>query len=223
MLGEGCWPMCWRVHWIIPIYKRKAVSDPSNYRGVHLTTLLSKVAERIINSLMTPFLQKTGAFGTPQFAFQKGLSANDLIAYLVCYWILCLTNREKIGIYLSDISGAFDKVEKVRLMQKLANAGLNDNLVNLLQDYLSIRAAYVLSNGEKSEQMGLENTVFQGTVLGPTLWNVSFKDITDLPELADAVSALFADDLSITTAFSQHTSNAEIKRKMGTYQDATHR
>jgi len=92
MLREGCWPMCWRVHWIIPIYKRKAVSDPSNYRGVHLTTLLSKVAERIINSLMTPFLQKTGAFGTPQFAFQKGLSANDLIAYLVCYWILCLTN-----------------------------------------------------------------------------------------------------------------------------------
>ena len=223
MLCKGCWPRCWRVHWIIPIYKRNAVSDPSNYRGVHLTTLLSKVAERIINSLMTPFFQQTGAFGTPQFAFQKGLSANDLVAYLICYWILCLNNREKIGIYLNDISGAFDKVEKFRLLQKLADTGLNDNLRKLLQDYLSIRAAYILSNGEKSDQMDLENTIFQGTVLGPSLWNVFFKDITDLPELADAVIALFADDLSITKAFPHFTSNDEIEKQMGVYQNATHK
>ena len=48
MLREGHWPKLWRFHNLIPLYKRKSVSGPNNYRGIHLTCVLSKVAERII-------------------------------------------------------------------------------------------------------------------------------------------------------------------------------
>ena len=48
MLQHGIWPGAWKVHWIVPLYKRKAVFDPNNYRGVHLTAQLSKVAESVI-------------------------------------------------------------------------------------------------------------------------------------------------------------------------------
>ena len=33
---------------VVPIHKKKAKSDPNNYRGVYMTSVVSKVCERII-------------------------------------------------------------------------------------------------------------------------------------------------------------------------------
>jgi len=38
------WP--WQWHWLAPVYKKKSVSNPGNYRGVHLTAHLGKSVER---------------------------------------------------------------------------------------------------------------------------------------------------------------------------------
>ena len=51
ILNQGKWPSCWKVHWVLPLYKRKSRSAPGNYRGIHLTNQLSKVAERFIGKL----------------------------------------------------------------------------------------------------------------------------------------------------------------------------
>ena len=48
LLYEGCWPRVWKTHLIVPIYKKGSAFNPGNYRGVHLTSILSKLAERII-------------------------------------------------------------------------------------------------------------------------------------------------------------------------------
>ena len=45
ILETGVWPQFWREHWIVPLYKKKSVYNPSNYRGIHLTAQLSKVIE----------------------------------------------------------------------------------------------------------------------------------------------------------------------------------
>ena len=42
ILRCGIWPAMWLAHWIIPLYKKKAKSNPTNYRGVHLTAQLSR-------------------------------------------------------------------------------------------------------------------------------------------------------------------------------------
>ena len=204
------------------IHKKNAVSNPSNYRGVHLTTVFSKVAEKLLNALLIPFWQRTDGFGSFQFAFQKGLSCKDLVAALVCSWILALNGRKKVGVFLSDISGAFDKVEVHRLMAKLEATGINNELLNLLRDYLSAREAYVVVNGERSARIVLANTVFQGTVLGPSLWNVFFKDVAEIPELKDATPSQFADDLTVTNEFPPNLSNSFILSKMQDYVKGVH-
>ena len=56
MLACGCWPTIWREHLVIPLYKKKARSDPTNYKGVHVTSQLSKVAERILGNHFQRFL-----------------------------------------------------------------------------------------------------------------------------------------------------------------------
>ena len=80
ILDSGEWPDGWRIHWVLPLYKKKSVWDPKNYRGVHLTAQLSKAVERLLGSLSLSFLQATGAFGENQFAYTTGRGCKDLLA-----------------------------------------------------------------------------------------------------------------------------------------------
>ena len=63
ILKFGEWPTLWREHWVVPLFKRKSVYNPGNYRGIHLTSQISKVAKRIIASLFVPQLINLGTYG----------------------------------------------------------------------------------------------------------------------------------------------------------------
>ena len=84
---------------------------------------------------------------------------------------------EKIVGYLSDISGAFDRVCKEYLLAKLHQYGVGSTYLNFLDAYLQPRQAQVIVEGAASDQFVIRNTVFQGTVLGPPLWNTFFSDV----------------------------------------------
>ena len=49
--------------------QRKSVYDLGNYRGIHLTSQISKVAESVVAFLAVPQLIYTAAFGRNQFAY----------------------------------------------------------------------------------------------------------------------------------------------------------
>ena len=96
---------------------------------------------------------------------------------LVMSWTLAICCGQKVGAYLSDISGAFDKVFKPYLLAKLQAAGIIADFLNFLDSYLEPRIGRVVVQGTASDDFELADSVFQGTVLGPTLWNVFFEDI----------------------------------------------
>ena len=96
---QSCWPTAWKFHWTIPLYKRLSPSLPKNYRGIHLTCILGKIAERVIGQPMFDFIEKQGGYGDCQFAYRKGFSMKDLLAYVVLLWLRALDQSRKIGIY----------------------------------------------------------------------------------------------------------------------------
>ena len=51
ILNCGVWPQIWMKHWLAPLFKKKSVYNPGNYRGIHLTAQLSKVVERMFKML----------------------------------------------------------------------------------------------------------------------------------------------------------------------------
>ena len=79
-------------------------------------------------------------------------------------------------MYCSDVSGAFDKVRSERLVTKLEHLGVRGKLLHFLSSWLENREAIVVADGACSRKAMLYNMVFQGTVLGPPLWNVYFSD-----------------------------------------------
>ena len=82
LLNEGLWPNMWRLHQICPLYKRNTAFYAGNYRGVHLTCILAKTAERVIGQSLVPFLQKR-SYGPYQWVFTPGMSTRNLVIALM--------------------------------------------------------------------------------------------------------------------------------------------
>ena len=223
ILDCGRWPRVWKLHWVSPLHKKGSVYDPNKYRGLHLTPVVSKVVERVFAHVLVPFLSSTCAFGETQWAFQKKIGCKDLICVLVNRWLLAFQERKRVGLYLSDISGAFDRVERTRLCRKLRRAGLNHKFVRFFLDFLDVREAVVIASGASSDPFCLSNMVFQGTVLGPYLWNVFFKDVSGAITATEGFrDTKFADDLSASKEFPVTTPNADILAELRSCQASTH-
>ena len=56
-----------------------------------------------------------------------------------------------MGLYCSDVSGAFDRVRCVRLVEKLRRSGLHPTIVRFLESWLEDRISMVVVGGEMSE------------------------------------------------------------------------
>ena len=223
ILKFGEWPTIWREHWIVPPYKRKSVYDPGNYRGIHLTSQIIKVAERVIASLFVPQLIHTGAYGRNQFAYMPERGARDALAQLVLTWISLLAKRRKIAVYCSDVTGAFDKVNSRILLRKLRARGVSDEILLVVQSWLYERRARVAVGGKFSRDMKIHNMVYQGTVLGPPLWNINYADAALAVKVHDFLESMFADDLNCFKDFGLSTSNLELHTEMRQCQGEFHK
>ena len=70
--------------------------------------------------------------------------------------------------------------------------------------------ARVVVDGVGSDLMEIANAVFQGTVLGPPLWNTFFGNVLTPAKSLEAVSDLFADDLNAFWKLDRLAENGEV-------------
>ena len=222
MLQMGRWPEIWRSHRVCPLYKKGVVYKPSNYRGLHITPVRSKVAERVIKIPLSNFLEATDGYGSSQWAFRKQRGCTDLVLLLVCSWLNAFQRRHKVGVFLSDIASAFDRVDSAKLLAKMRRLGICKKILVFFEDYLAPRSARVAVDGEVSDIFILQNMVFQGTVFGPSLWNIFFADVHEPAQRNGATEGRFADDLSISKEFFRNTSNEDIVSDMRQSQSDIH-
>ena len=66
---------------IIPIYKKGATEDPSNYTPISRTSALSKFFEKVIKNQIDDYLEKNHLLGPIQFALCRGFSTTDAFLY----------------------------------------------------------------------------------------------------------------------------------------------
>ena len=142
---------------------------------------------------------------------------------LVCRWLWAIDQDFKVGVYLSDISGAFDKVDRHLLRNQLADVGVSGSMLEFLFDYLAPRRAVVVVQGHESEEFIIDDQVFQGTVLGPPLWHVFFESVDNVLLTVLFNLAKFADDLTAFKNFESSMSNGLIKQELVACQQAVHR
>ena len=97
-----------------------------------------------------------------------------------------------VGILSTDMSKAFNSVNRPLMLSKLKSYGFNDSFVNMVNSYLSdcynrVRLGCSVTSGWKSVVRGCP----QGSSLGPLIWNI-FQN--DLVYNIDANISMYADD-----------------------------
>ena len=69
-LKESCFPDCWKVSSIVPIFKNIGKRPAAkNYRPVSLLSVVSKVYEKLLNNMIVHHPEKCGLFMTCSMAF----------------------------------------------------------------------------------------------------------------------------------------------------------
>ena len=110
-----------------------------------------------------------------------------------------------------------------RLVAKLKAKMVHPNVVAVLASWLRPRRAHVVVEGQQSSELALANTVFQGTVLGPMLWNLFFEDAREAINDCFFSEVVFADDWNAYRIFPACVPNDTIRANIKTCQDELHR
>ena len=144
------------------------------------------------------------------------------MAYLVLSWLAAFKEKASVALYMSDVSGAFDRVSASRLLEKLGARGIPEDLYAVIKSWLRKRLAHVIVGGSQSDPMALENMVFQGTVWGPPLWNSFYADSRRPIQKAGFQEIVFADDLNAWKKYESGTSHEQMLADMKTCQGELH-
>ena len=75
----GSFPACWRQANVTPIPKGPQTSSVANYRLIFITSVLSKMLERLVSVRLGRFMERSGVLPTTQFAYRKGLGTCDAL------------------------------------------------------------------------------------------------------------------------------------------------
>ena len=76
-------------------------------------------------------------------------------------WIPAICSGKKIGLYLSDITGAFDRVFKNFMIAKLHSVGVPDLYLDFLSSYLEPRIGHVAVESVLPDVFTLADSVFE--------------------------------------------------------------
>lgn len=191
-LSEGIFPENWKQAIICPVLKNgKDSTHPASYRPVALLSSISKVFERLVHEQLLKYCLNNNILPQEQFGFLKGRSAEWQLLAILEDWHVALDSHKHVHAAFLDAAKAFDRVDHTILLRTLATIGIGGAALQWFQSYLSHRTICTKVSQSCSSPQPITSGVPQGSVLGPLLFIVHFKD---LPSAVCASSALFADD-----------------------------
>ena len=204
-LVQGHFPGLWKVGRVVFICKpSKDATLVESYRPITLLSFIGKVFERVLNDAIVVHLNVTRGLHEAQYGFRQFLGTEEAI-HKALDFIKSSRTRHRLTAALScDIRGAFDNADW--------NAILNSEPLRLLPHYIlhclrSYFTGRVVTCNEL--QHHLSRGCPQGSILGPTLWNVIHDTvIRRLVPLCEGV-VCFADDtlLIVGANTPQHLGN----------------
>ena len=106
----GSFPPCWRQANVTPIPKGPPSSSVANFRPISITSVLSKVFERLVSVDLGRFMERNGVHPTTQFAYRKGLGTCDALLCMSQTLQSALESGQEAGILKIDFSAAVDRV-----------------------------------------------------------------------------------------------------------------
>ena len=200
-LVTGVVPDSWKLAFIHPIYKGTgATCDPSPFRPISIVPCLAKITERVVHRQLSDFLDSHSLLSDTQDGFRRFYSTETALLAVTDSVLEAMDEGKICLLVLFDLSKCFDVVDHNKLLDKMVHYGIE---TTWFQDYLlnhqqqvclpTPRRATPPARGDAahrrqytaravmtnvSEPSPNPIGVYQGTCLGPLLFNIFSNDLS---------------------------------------------
>ena len=204
MLKHSFVPWQFRSGFMIPIVKDNQgdLTDVSNYRGITISPIISKLFEHVLKIVFGDFLSSSAY----QFGFKKKSSTiHSLHCFreTVNYYV---NNGSRVYCSLLDASKAFDRLVHSGLFMKLMDRKVPKIFLDILITWHSGLKSRVKWDGCFSDWFNISAGVRQGGVLSPNLYSIYVDDLLCMLKAAGigchirsifAAALFYADDVAL--------------------------
>ena len=108
LVRRGSFPACWRQANVTPIPRGPPSSTVANYRPISLTSVLSKVYERLVSVRLGRIMERNGVLPNTLFAYRKGLGSCDALLCMSHTLQSTLKSGQEARIVQIKFSAAFE-------------------------------------------------------------------------------------------------------------------
>ena len=211
ILKTGLYPNAWCNEVITPIFKSGNKTDPGNYRGICVTSCLSKVFCLLLSNRLMKHLKTNKPVHKSQIRLQANAQTSDhlfALKYLIDTHVKAEYRRKIFACFL-DFKKAFDSVWHKGLFLKLLQSQIGGHVYNLIKEmYNKTNCSVKLNKDVITNAFNYDRGVRQGCVLSPLLFNLYINEFPQLlennsvdpfilPNGYRLNSLLYTDDLTI--------------------------
>lgn len=120
ILNSGTFRQSWNESYLVLLYKSGNRLDPSNYRGISITSNLGKLFNRIIHTRLLEFVKSMSLISENQIGFKENCRTSDHLFSIKT--IIDRYKSKKVYAAFIDLRKAFDTVWREGLFYKLLNS-----------------------------------------------------------------------------------------------------
>jgi hypothetical protein len=174
--------------------KEKDPSDPKAFRPITLLPEFGKIAERLIRDRLIEEAGPENLYLGNQYGFTPGKSTVGAIENLLHH----IQNPYKYTVVIFiDICAAFDSVWWPSVVKELKYLNISPNVINLIKSYFDNRQVNYSAHNTCVSKLATKGCP-QGSVLGPTMWNLVMNGLLrkEFPDQCQIIA--YADDIAIS-------------------------
>lgn len=175
-----CTPSSWKLGRMIPVYKGKGPrTDPKSYRPLQMIPTIRKVWELSIYNTLEEQARLSPIQGG--FVRKRGTLENILMLHQHLQTGFNEQNgHQKFTTVLLDIRGAFDHVNRAKLMNLVEQKLQEKRIAHLLKTMYTTSYSYLDINNMKGDITETYEGTHQGSPLSPLLWNLYLDQVSPL-------------------------------------------
>ena len=148
---------------------------------------------------------------------RKHRSAIDAAALMIHKVQKIWEDKQIAGALLMDIKGAFDYVSRAKLVQRMKDLSIDNDLIGWTKSFLTDRSVELVIDGYTNSRQRVESGIPQGSPVSPILFLIYISGVFSMIEdqLPYFICLSFINNLGFLTADQSVSKIAKILEKVG--------
>jgi len=175
----------------------KPLKSPSSYCPLCLLNSTGKLFEKLLETRIKEDLARGDDLADCQFGFREGRSTICAVKKLLSH--VESSTGKKVGLLTFDVKNAFNSASWEKILDAAEGKGVSPRIMRVIRDYFKDRTLLVTINGAETI-LPVTSGVPQGSVFGPTLWNIMYDDLFREPPPTGVEFLAYADDVTLVAS-----------------------